>query len=135
MATYTEQQLISFGEYLLSKERKDNLEKHPTLGETNISKRLETVSDADIENWKEKAKIIDIKYLTLHDSNCSFRLYNLICSFNFNKNAFEKENHKITLSDIAKFKRSDYNRQRGMGEKMITELTNLLTSANLKFAN
>ena len=41
--TYTEAQLIAFGNYLLSKERKESI-----VNEAN----QEQVTDADLRNWK-----------------------------------------------------------------------------------
>ena len=50
MENFTLKDLVSFGEYLLSKERKKTIQNHPIKG--GLSERLSKVSDADIENWK-----------------------------------------------------------------------------------
>lgn len=55
METFTLTELVSFGKYLLSKERKKLVQSHPIKG--GLSERLSKVSDADIANWKDlKAK-------------------------------------------------------------------------------
>lgn len=55
MANLTLTDLVSFGEYLLSKGRKKTIQSHPIKG--GLSERLKKVSDADIANWKDlKAK-------------------------------------------------------------------------------
>ncbi len=46
--------LISFGNYLLSDERRKSFEQHSELGTTNIEERLKEVHHADVENWKSK---------------------------------------------------------------------------------
>ena len=43
MAKYKTKDLVSFGNYLLSPNRMDNISKE----------NLRTVTDADIQNWKE----------------------------------------------------------------------------------
>lgn len=53
MQNYTLSDLVSFGEYLLSKERTKNVKSHPIKG--GLCERLKSVSDADIDNWKEKS--------------------------------------------------------------------------------
>jgi hypothetical protein len=53
---YEESDLVSFGEYLLSQER-TKLIKENESG-IPLEKRLEDVSHADLENWKEKQKTI-----------------------------------------------------------------------------
>lgn len=50
---YTEKELVSFGNYLLSPYRTENLMNHPDFKEELLVERLECVSDADLENWKE----------------------------------------------------------------------------------
>lgn len=50
MENFTLTDLVSFGEYLLSKERKKMIQNHPIKG--GLSERISKVSDADIENWK-----------------------------------------------------------------------------------
>ena len=54
METFTLSELVSFGEYLLSKERKKMIQKKPIKG--GLSERLSKVSDADIANWKDLKK-------------------------------------------------------------------------------
>lgn len=46
--------LIDFGNYLLSKERKKSIEENPLFDGKLIKERLSIVSDADIENFKNK---------------------------------------------------------------------------------
>lgn len=43
--------LISFGNYLLSKERKKLINSHPQRTKEEKKVASETVSDADVENW------------------------------------------------------------------------------------
>jgi hypothetical protein len=53
MVTYfNTKDIVSFGEYLLSNERKEMIKKLPDSKETNLESRLKSVSHADIENWK-----------------------------------------------------------------------------------
>lgn len=49
---YTEKELVSFGNYLLSPHRIQSLMEHPDFEEELLAERLEQVSDADLENWK-----------------------------------------------------------------------------------
>ena len=51
MGNFTITDLVSFGEYLLSKERTKTIQNHPT--KSGLSERLKKVSDADIANWKD----------------------------------------------------------------------------------
>jgi hypothetical protein len=51
MKAFTLTDLVSFGEYLLSKERTKTVKSHPIKG--GLSERLTKVSDADIANWKD----------------------------------------------------------------------------------
>lgn len=48
---FTEKQLVSFGNYLLSEERNKSVESHPEL-KASVDERKMHVSDADVENWK-----------------------------------------------------------------------------------
>ena len=48
---FNKRDLVSFGNYLLSKERRELYKNHPELGETNLEARLAEVNHADIENW------------------------------------------------------------------------------------
>lgn len=51
----TLEQLISFGEYLLSKERTEKIINHPDAAQLPpVEERLASVHHSDIENWKEK---------------------------------------------------------------------------------
>ncbi len=55
MDTYfNAKEMISFGNFLLSEERTEMLVKHPETTEENISERINQVSHADFENWKQK---------------------------------------------------------------------------------
>lgn len=52
---YTEEELTSFGSYLLSDERKSLIMKHPDKGmRAQAKERLKYVSHADLLNWKTK---------------------------------------------------------------------------------
>ena len=46
--------MVSFGKYLLSDERKSLITDHPLSTPENLTNRLANVSHADIENWKEE---------------------------------------------------------------------------------
>lgn len=55
---YDEKDLVTFGKYLLSKEREDNL-KQTSLDSSlalPYEERFREVFDADIQNWKETQK-------------------------------------------------------------------------------
>jgi hypothetical protein len=55
MVTYfNKKDLVSFGNYLLSEERKDLFASHPELGSTKLTFRLSCVHDSDFDNWKQK---------------------------------------------------------------------------------
>ena len=43
--------MISFGKYLLSKERKELYKNHPELGDKNLEERLSEVNHSDVENF------------------------------------------------------------------------------------
>lgn len=53
--TFTEAELVSFGNYMVSEERKNSFEAskdlHPGF---TVEERLSQVHHADVENWKEK---------------------------------------------------------------------------------
>lgn len=53
-AYYTEEHLLDFGNFLLSKKRKDRFKNHPELGKRDLKERLSQVHDADVESWKEQ---------------------------------------------------------------------------------
>ena len=55
MEQMIEQDLVSFGNYLLSKDRKSRVKKAGLPPET-LENRLMSVSHADFENWKTSAK-------------------------------------------------------------------------------
>lgn len=51
---YTKSDLISFGNYLLSKEREEMVTSKPERGIAECAIVIRQVSDADFENWKIK---------------------------------------------------------------------------------
>lgn len=53
---YNRKDLISFGKYLLSKERTDLIVQSTPEG-LDVNDRLKEVYHADIENWKAKQKL------------------------------------------------------------------------------
>jgi hypothetical protein len=55
---YTPKDLVSFGLYLLSNERRKMFITHPEFTTDTLQERLSRVYDADIENWKETVKEI-----------------------------------------------------------------------------
>lgn len=56
MVTYfNKKDMVSFGNYLLSEQRRDLFASHPDFGEKNLKERLSYVHDSDIENWKIEA--------------------------------------------------------------------------------
>lgn len=56
---YEESDLVSFGEYLLSEERKKLIvDNHNDEAPVSINQRLTHVYHADLENWKEKQKTV-----------------------------------------------------------------------------
>ena len=48
--------ITSFGNYLLSKERKDLVTNNPNFSKHILESRLSLVSDADYGNWEEDNK-------------------------------------------------------------------------------
>lgn len=55
MVTYfNRKDMISFGEYLLSEERKELYKSHPVLGSENLEERLSVVNHSDLDNWKNR---------------------------------------------------------------------------------
>lgn len=59
MVTYfNESDLVSFGQYLLSKERKDRFAQGDSHG-LSLDERLSQVHHADVANWKEDRDISD----------------------------------------------------------------------------
>ncbi len=60
MVTYfNKSDLVKFGEYLLSEERKNLIKSHPGFEPSTIEHRLKQVSHADVANWIEKQKKIN----------------------------------------------------------------------------
>lgn len=52
MVTYFNKgDMISFGKYLLSDERREYYKKHPEPVNLTLDERLATVNHSDIENW------------------------------------------------------------------------------------
>lgn len=55
---YTEKDLVSFGRYMVSKERKNRYKNHPAYpNNERLKERLREVNHADLCNWKEKEGI------------------------------------------------------------------------------
>lgn len=55
MKDWTSKELVSFGEYLLSDERKQLIINHPDAASmAPVEDRLKQVHDADVKNWMEK---------------------------------------------------------------------------------
>jgi hypothetical protein len=48
---FTEEDLVSFGTYMISAERRKSIEGNPNFEDGNLEIRLGTVNDADIQNW------------------------------------------------------------------------------------
>jgi len=63
---YSEADLISFGNYLLSNERTERISNHPDQGlKQHIQMRLQQVNHSDLHNWKDvkdKPKITKIDW-------------------------------------------------------------------------
>lgn len=51
--TFSEKDLISFGLYLLSKDREDLMSSHPEFSSDTIEDRKRRVYDSDLSNWKQ----------------------------------------------------------------------------------
>ena len=57
MVTYfNRKDLVSFGNYLLSDERKERFQNYPEPPSISLEERLRNVTHADIENWMEENK-------------------------------------------------------------------------------
>lgn len=57
MEKFTLEDLVSFGEYLLSQERTEGIIDHPNAAKmAPVEERLRLVYHSDIETWKEKKK-------------------------------------------------------------------------------
>lgn len=52
--TFSKKDLISFGNYLLSQERRELYKTHPDYTPNRYEERLSTVNHSDIENFIEK---------------------------------------------------------------------------------
>lgn len=52
--TYTEKDLVDFGNYILSEERKEHFTDHENMEDKEV--RMQKVHNEDIENWKDKNK-------------------------------------------------------------------------------
>lgn len=62
MENFNEEDLKSFGEYLLSQERTERLVNHPNAANMlPVKDRLAIVYEEDIQEWKNKSKISTIK--------------------------------------------------------------------------
>lgn len=48
---YSQDDMASFGQYLLSEERRSLFSQHPDLGNSNLEERLSKVHDSDFQNW------------------------------------------------------------------------------------
>lgn len=59
MKTFTEADLVSFGNYLLSDERKDLVLSNQSFSIEQARENLKGVSDADLANWGEGQKKVD----------------------------------------------------------------------------
>lgn len=70
VTTFNQSDLVSFGKYLLSDERRKRYENHPGFPDgKDLESRLSEISHADIENWKDsqsKIKKVRAKF------NCNF---------------------------------------------------------------
>lgn len=54
-SNYSKADLVGFGNYLLSKERKERYANHPEADKMPpLDDRLSMVNDADVANWKER---------------------------------------------------------------------------------
>lgn len=59
MKTFTEKDLVSFGNYLLSDERTSPVLDHPGHSSSQKAQSLKQVSDADLANWGEGQEKVD----------------------------------------------------------------------------
>lgn len=58
MKEYTEADLVSFGAYMVSRQRTKMILEHPGTRDEQKLETIRTVTDADIQNWKEVMKNI-----------------------------------------------------------------------------
>lgn len=52
MTTYSKEDLVSFGNYMVSKQRRNLYETHPEANNISVDERLSNVHDADLANWQ-----------------------------------------------------------------------------------
>ena len=50
---FTEEDLVSFGYYMVSKERRKFYESHPEFDQDTVEDRLREVNDTDLANWSQ----------------------------------------------------------------------------------
>jgi hypothetical protein len=48
---FTEEDLVSFGEYMVSPQRRQHFESHPEPTDLSLEERLSGVHDSDLANW------------------------------------------------------------------------------------
>ena len=59
---FTEEDLISFGNYLLSKERWESIVRNPDFpNDETLDERLREVHHSDIENWKYSQSLSELQ--------------------------------------------------------------------------
>lgn len=54
---FTEEDLVSFGEYMVSPQRRKHFESHPNPPDLSLEERLSEVYDADLSNWAHSRTI------------------------------------------------------------------------------
>jgi len=63
VTSFNRKDLVSFGNYLLSEERRELFKQHPDLGENQLEERLANVHHADFSNWMYKVTKGNTDYL------------------------------------------------------------------------
>ena len=58
---FTEEDLVSFGNFMVSDSRRKMYENHPELKDENIEERLKQVNDADLANWVQATRRTEIE--------------------------------------------------------------------------
>lgn len=58
---FTEEDLVSFGNFMVSDSRRKMYENHPELKDENIEERLKQVNDADLANWAQTTRRTEIE--------------------------------------------------------------------------
>ena len=58
---FTEEDLVSFGNFMVSDSRRKMYENHPELKDENIEERLKQVNDADLANWAQVTRRTEIE--------------------------------------------------------------------------